>query len=281
MQRLVKKSIPLLYGACFNGLAHLSGSLTGWLAFRTFSKVRKGRVLPIQAQYLDHARHRREQVNGHTIQTYHWEGPGPTVLLVHGWESNSYRWHKLIEQLRQHEFDIKAFDAPGHGYSSGKYLHMPLYGECLLHMIKKYQPRHLVAHSMGGMTTLYIHHKYPDMGVERIVTLGSPSELSELMEHYRNLLKLSNRVMASLDDYVKQRFGFGFRDFSSSQFARNIPQKGLLIHDKHDPVTPFHASEKVHANWADSTLIATEGLGHSLHQDGVNKKIADFLKSPK
>jgi pimeloyl-ACP methyl ester carboxylesterase len=281
MPSFFQRSLPVLYGAYFNCLSYLSGSITGKQAFLTFSKVRKGRVQPQQYEFLEKARNGILSVNGHELQTYHWPGSGETVLLVHGWESNSYRWHKLIEQLQLHDFNIMAFDAPGHGYSSGEYLHVPLYGDCLLNMIQKHRPRHLVAHSMGGMTSLYMHYKHPDSGVEKIVTIGSPSEFHEMMEHYRSLLKLNQRVLKALDTYVVQHFGFHIREFSTSRFANSIPQKGLLFHDKSDPITPFHASEKVHANWVDSTLVSTEGLGHSMHQDSVNKRIVDFLVSGK
>lgn len=281
MPNFVQKSLPAIYGAYYNSLSYISRTWTAEKAFQTFSKVRKGRVLPPQAEFLNMARKDILSVNGHNLQTYHWPGGGEMVLLVHGWESNSFRWHKLIEHLKNQDFNIMAFDAPGHGYSSGQYLYVPLYGECLIYMIQKYRPRHLVAHSMGGMASLYVHYKHPNTGVKRIVTIGSPSELHELMEHYRKLLNLNQRVMEALDAYVKKRFGFGIREFSSSQFASSIPQKGLLLHDRLDTITPFHASERVHASWADSILVPTEGLGHSMQQEGVNKRIIDFLKSPK
>ncbi len=243
--------------------------------------MRKGRVLPQQEGYLDQARDQRERVCGYDIQTYHWKGSRDTVLLVHGWESNSYRWRHLIRHLQEHDFDIRAFDAPGHGLSSGRYFHVPLYSECLLHMVQKHRPSHVVAHSVGGMTALYAHYREPASSVEQIVTIGSPSEFQEIMEHYRRLLGLNPRVMQALDDYVKGRFGFRLQEFSASAFAQTLRQKGLLLHDIHDSVAPFHASRKIHERWRDSILVATEGLGHSMQQEAVNKRIVDFLISGK
>lgn len=279
MQKLLKKNLPFFYGAYFNGLSYFSKSLAAKKAFDTFCKVRKGKVLPHQASFLDQAKKEKELVEGHEIQSYHWEGPGTTVLLVHGWESNSFRWRNLIRYLRENKFNILAFDAPAHGYSSGEYLHVPLYSECVLHMLRKHRPAHVVAHSVGAMTTLYTQYRYPENSVEKIVTIGSPSEFHEIMEQFRRLLNLNPRVMHALDELVMDRFGFRVREFSASAFARTIDRKGLIFHDKLDTIAPFHASEQVHSQWHGSILVSTEGLGHSMHQDAVNKKIVDFLIS--
>src|SRR5690606_32675566 len=133
---------------------------------------------------------------------YQWSGTGATVLLVHGWESNSFRWRNLIQFLRANDFNILAFDAPAHGYSSGEYLHVPLYSECVLHMLEKHRPKHLVGHSVGGMTALYTQYRNPENSVEKIVTIGAPAEFHEIMEHFRLLLNLGPRVMRGLDQLV-------------------------------------------------------------------------------
>jgi pimeloyl-ACP methyl ester carboxylesterase len=99
------------------------------------------------------------------------------------------------------------------------------------------------------------------------------------MEHYQKLLKFNDRVMVSLDTYIFKHLGFHIRDFSTSQYAKTNTAAGLLFHDRFDKITPYHASQKVHANWKGSQLISTEGLGHSMHQDEVNERIVDFLES--
>ena len=279
MDKRIQQVLATAYGAYFNALSHVSDRYAARQAFRTFCKVRKGRVLPAQAAFLQSARLKREP--GFEIQTYGWEGKGETVLLVHGWESNTYRWHKLVSQLQKYGFNIIAFDAPGHGYSGGSYLHVPLYSECLQYMIQKYRPDHLVGHSVGGLTAVYTLAIQPVNSIKKVVTIGAPSEFHEIMAHFKQLLHLNDRVMKALDSYVKMRFGFNIREFSGSHFAESLPQKGLIFHDRFDKVAPFHASEQLHSKWKDSVLVPTEGLGHSMHQDPVNLRIADFLLSGK
>ena len=278
MKALYKKLIPKLYGALLNVYVYLSPEKAAQKAFTIFTKVRKGRVSPHQKEYLDPVKHERIHLLGHTIQTYNWPGKKETVLLIHGWESNTWRWHKLLEKLTKADYNVIAFDAPGHGYSSGEYLYVPLYAEVLEHMIQTYKPDHLIGHSVGGMTILFNEYENPNDIIEKIVTIASPSEFHEIIGHFQELLGLSDRMLKALEEYVKNRFGFTIREFSSSKFVLSNTKKGLLFHDRWDKITPYHASEKVHAVWKESTLISTEGLGHSMHQDEVNEKIIAFLQ---
>lgn len=276
----LKKLQPRLIGWYLNLLALLSPTRAGRQAFLVFSKVRRGRVQPVQRDYLQAARHSVESVGEHRIQTYQWPGDGPVVLLVHGWESNTFRWRNLIGHLRDAGFHVVAFDAPAHGYSSGTYMHVPMYAECVEHMVQQFQPRYIVGHSVGGMTALYHAHRHPNDRVEKIVTIGSPSEYYGFMEEFQRIVGFNKRVMQALDQFIYGEFGYHTHEFSTSRFVEGNPKKGLILHDKSDPVTPFHASERVHDAWRESVLVPTEGLGHSMHQEAVNKRIVAFLSEP-
>lgn len=279
MAKLRTQFVPKLYGQLLNlyTIFHPHGAAEK--AFSIFCKVRKGRVLSNQEAYLDAAKHEVHKVAQHMIQSYRWKGAGETVLLVHGWESNAWRWHKLIQKLMEANFNIIAFDAPGHGNSSGNYLHVPLYAEVLQFMIEAYNPKFLTGHSVGGMTILYNEHLRTSTIVEKIVTIGSPSEFHEIITHFQNLLGFNDELLNALDHYIQNRFGFKIREFSTSRFARTNKKKGLLFHDRFDEITPYHASEQVSSHWENSELKTTEGLGHSMHQDEVNDQIVAFLKS--
>ncbi|MCM4168559.1 Putative aminoacrylate hydrolase RutD [Arenibacter antarcticus] len=279
MNKTVYHTLALSYGAYFNTLALFSQSHAAKKAFQLFSTPRKGKVLPHQEQFLNNAKDKTVLINGLDLQTYQWEGQNDTVLLMHGWESNAFRWRNLIEKLQEEKFNVIAFDAPGHGYSNGNLLNLATYSDSARQLIQMYQPKHIIGHSMGGLAT--IHHQYqnPDTSIQKIVALGAPAELTELMEHYQNLLKFNDSVLEGLDKYLYENYNFWIKDISTPKFARSISKPGLIVHDKEDIITPFSASERLHKNWKNSQLIATTGLGHSLHQDEVNRKIAKFLSS--
>jgi len=275
---MLKKLLPKFYGLALNFQALFSKKVAGKNAFQVYCTIRKGETLPFQETFLNNAKYEVVQTNNLEIQTYHWHGSGEKVLLVHGWESNSYRWHELIEKLQEADFDIFAFDAPGQGNSSGEILHHPLYEKTLQHIKQKYNPSSLIGHSMGGMTIMYNQHLNPDLTVKKIITIASPSEYVDLMRYYKELLSLSSRVISAIEDYIKSQLGFTFQELSTSEFAKDNTKTGLLIHDKEDPVAPYWCSELVHANWKNSKFITTKGLGHSIQDSTVNDQIVDFLK---
>ena len=137
-------------------------------------------------------------------------------------------------------------------------------------MMEKHKPTHIVAHSVGGMTTLYDHYVESESSVKKIVTIGSPCDFEQFMEHYQGLLKFNNKVKDALNTRLKEWLGFHFHEFSSARFVSNNTKKGLLFHDKEDTQVPYEASVKVHENWKGSQLISTTGLGHSMHQEEIN-----------
>lgn len=277
MKKILEKIIPLAYGKFFNLNVHLNPRGTAIKAFDVFCTIRKGKVLPTQKAFLDPSKLEMEPVGEHQIQSYRWAGSGETVLLMHGWESNTHRWRNLIKKLQERNFNIIAFDAPAHGYSSGNRLHVPLYAASSRYMLNKYQPNYVVAHSVGGMAILFDHFKTPESSVAKIVTIGSPCEFSQFMDHYQDLLKFNDKVRAAMDNRLKEWLGFYFDEFSSARFVADNTKKGLLFHDQGDLQVPFDASKRVHEHWKESQLVATQGLGHSMHQDAVNEQIIEFL----
>lgn len=279
MKKLFSNILPFFIGFYFNVLAIFSKEGVAKKAFTLFCTPRKGKVLPLQTSFLDKAKHDVVTVGGKQLQTYCWPGNKKTVLLIHGWESNSFRWRNLIGLLQDEGYQIIAFDAPAHGNSSGSIWNIPLYSECTQHVIRRFNPDYIVGHSVGGMTAVYHQHLYPNTSIQKIVTVGSPSDLYDMMLQYKKILGFNKRVLSALDDYFKKHFGFGIHDFSTASYASTLTIPGLLIHDELDAIAPVRASERVHAAWKNSTLIKTSGLGHSMHQQEVSEQIINFLKS--
>ncbi|MBT8306798.1 MAG: alpha/beta hydrolase [Maribacter sp.] len=279
MKKVINTYLPLVYGTYFNFLSTLSKRKAAEKAFTLFCTPRKGRVRPEQYDFLEEAKSHRLWAGGEEIQTYHWPGDNETILLLHGWESNAFRWRNLITFLKKENYNIVAFDAPAHGYSTGTILNMPLYTECTKVVVDTFKPKILIGHSVGGMNTLYHQEKYPNAEIEKIVTIGSPSRLKDIIVHYQQMLSFNNTVLSGLDDLFKSLFDFRIHEFSTSEFKGHLPKKGLVIHDEEDTIAPFSASESVHAAWENSSFLKTKGLGHSMHQNKVNLHIMDFLKS--
>lgn len=279
MKQLLARWVPLFIGQGLNTMTLFSKHKGAKLGIDLFCKVRAGRIKPKQANYLDPAKYKVEEIGEHRIQTYHWPGDGPSVLLLHGWESNVFRWRNLIGFLQEANFNIYAFDAPGHGYSSGDRLYAPLYAEVSREVQNRYKPQHIVAHSMGGMATLYDHYERPESDIEKIVTIGSPCDFKEIMDQYQKTLRFNTRTYEAMDNYMKEWIGHHVDEFSSAIFVKDNKKKGLLFHDIEDRQISVEASRKVHKHWEGSHYVETKGLGHSMHQEGVNKQIISFLQN--
>ncbi len=278
MKEIIKKYAPILVGKRLQFLFIFNKKKALHKAYLLFSKPLKGKVLPHQEYFLEEAEDEVVQINNDYIQTYRWGNMGETVLMVHGWESNTHRWKTLIEKLHQLGFNVIAFDAPAQGNSTGKILNIPLYTECLQKIVELYRPNHIIGHSVGAMATIFHQYKYPTPEIEKLVMLAPPVEMSSIMNGYQKALKLSDKFMKALNQYFKNKFGFYFEEFSMSEFSKSIKQYGLLIHDKHDKIAPHSGAKKIQENWNNVKLITTTDFGHSLFFDEVDDMIIDFLK---
>src|SRR5210317_2463091 len=114
----MNKYIPKIVGVYLNVLSIFSSDYAANKALHLFSKPRKGRLKPYQEKFLDSAIQQTLYFEDLAIQVYHWEGTKETILLAHGWESNTARWKNKINLFKKEGFNIIALDAPAHGKSS-------------------------------------------------------------------------------------------------------------------------------------------------------------------
>jgi pimeloyl-ACP methyl ester carboxylesterase len=271
---LLTKSI----GSYINFLGLVSPQKATQIAHGYFSQPRKGKLtlerLPktLQAAHLETIVH-----NDDVIQTYIWKGNDTIVLLIHGWESNSSRWKKMLPHLKKSGCTIIAVDGPAQGLSSGKELTIIKYAEFIDIVSKKYQPQYLIGHSMGGKTCLYYQYKYQNPNIKKIVTLGSPSDFKIILKNFTSLLSLSNKLEKSLEKKYSEFLKTNLDQISSKEFASKIDVKGLIVHDVEDKIVLFEEGKKIAESWKDAQLIETNGLGHKLHDDALYDQIYAFL----
>ncbi len=277
MKKIINRYLPVLYGNYLNLISFFSLKKAVLKALDIFSTPRKGKVLEHQSEYLKDAKDQLIDYNNKTIQTYKWSGNNKTILLAHGWESNSFRWRKLIKELQKHDYNIISMDAPSHGNSLGTTFNVLMYTECMEKLIAIYTPEIIIGHSLGGMTTIYHQYKHPNERIKKLIILAAPSELTKIMSDYQKLLRFRTKILKGIEALYIKRYGFNFSDFSSAKFSKNLKQKGLIIHDNQDIITPINESEAIHKNWKNSILFKTDELGHSLQDKKVYKKVIDFI----
>ena len=278
----MKKLIYFLFtksiGVYINTLSFVFPKKASRLAYALFSEPRDGKLhkdkLP---EILSKAEAETFHLDGDSIQTYSWKGNKNTILLVHGWESNASRWETMLPYLQKSGSTIIAIDAPAHGLSSGKEFNIPQYAAFIDIAVTKFKPQYLIGHSLGGKACLYYQSVYQNDILEKMVVLGSPSDFNIILNNYINLLSLNKRIFKSLEAYYLDNFKLSLDQFSGKVFASKLNIKGLIAHDFDDEIVRFEESQKIKSAWKNAVFIETKGLGHSMHDDQLYKKVSQFL----
>ncbi len=272
---LLTKSV----GVWVNILAYFSPQKAKILSYKLFSEPRDGRLDPddlfevlknVPLEYIEHKHHR--------FPIYQWKNSGATVLLVHGWESNSARWEIMLPFLHKANYNIIAVDAPGHGLASGKEFNIPLYSEFLNIVSRRFKPFAIIGHSLGGATAVHFMTHYSHPLITKMVLLGAPSDLEVLLNNYRNLLGLNRRTRNLLDDYYLENFNLHPVDFSGMKFAKTLDAEVFIAHDVDDKTVKIIEADKLDSGFKNSKYVRTKNLGHALHDDELYGKIMEFLK---
>ncbi|TDE01223.1 alpha/beta fold hydrolase [Flavobacterium sandaracinum] len=265
-------------GSYINFLSFVSPKKASQLAYALFSEPREGKLLKNQLpEILQEATTEIFQHKGDSFHTYTWKGNNSIVLLVHGWESNASRWEKFIPYLKKSGSTIIAIDGPAHGLSSGKEFNIPQYAEFIHIAVEKHKPQYLVGHSIGGKTCLYYQSVYQNDTLKKIAILGSPSDFNIILNNYITLLSLNAKILKSLEAHYLNHFKLSLEQFSSKTFVSKINTKGLIAHDIDDTVVLFEEGKKIAEVWNNAVFIETKGLGHSMHDDELYKKVCRFL----
>lgn len=273
---IVVKSI----GFYINLVSFISINRAKIIAYTLFSNPRKGKINPQKLpKTLTSAIQETFYYQNENFQTYTWKGNDEIILLVHGWESNSSRWKKLLYHLKPTGKTIIAIDAPAHGLSSGKEFNAPKYAEYIHLVSLKYTPNYVIGHSIGGAALSYYLHRFENNSIQKVVLLGSPSDFKIVSNNYVSLLSLNKKVQKSLEDYFYQRFNINIDEFKGHFFAQNFTQKALIAHDVDDNVVLIDEGKKYASTWKNAQFIETKGLGHSMHDANLYTKIIDFLHS--
>ncbi len=280
MKKTIAKVLPKIIGNGLNAVSYISPKYASAKALNIFATPRQGsKFNDKQEAFLNTANQHTLSYDNLDIQTYNWKGSKDTILFVHGWESNTFRWKKLITSLHQLDYNIVALDGPAHGKSGGTQFTAIMYSEFINVVARHYNPSAIIGHSVGGMSTVFYQHKYQNPDLTKMVLLGAPSEFTEVFKNYVNMLGLNKRIKNGLNKLVIERFNYEPSHFSVAKFSKEINVQGLIIHDRGDKIINHDEAELISSNFKNSKLITTQGFGHGLRDDSVNKAVINFIKA--
>lgn len=274
----MKTIIIRLIGFYLNALALISPKKSGKKAFDLFCRPQRVPLKHYQVEFLDSAEKFKIPFEGLNIQAYKW-GSGPKkLLLLHGWQSHSFRWKKLVQTFSHEEYTLYALDAPAHGLSEGKFITAVLYNRLIVQSIEQLGPMHgIVSHSLGGFSLMFSLFNKPQLAVEKVVLMGAPGEVEDFLVSLKETLHLSERCMKAVYGHFENIIGMHPSHFSSKRFAEKLNIPGLLIHDEADLEAPYHYAQSINKIWKNSQLITTQGMGHNLRNQEVVDWVVDFM----
>ncbi|MEM9548466.1 MAG: alpha/beta hydrolase [Bacteroidota bacterium] len=276
MKTLILKSLSIY----LNLINLISSKIGGRHAFYIFCYPFKAKITKRQQAFLDTAHQFKLPVDDFEIQCYRW-GNGPkNILFVHGWQSNTYRWKKYIENLPQDEFTIYSFDAPGHGNSGSLIGNVPLFEKSIQAMMDHIgEAESIVSHSIGSFSSLYYINQNPQFQPNKLVTLATPDSIDDFLDYYFSMLNLSKRTRINFKKYFVKYTQKDLSFFRLENILNRNKSEGLIIHDEKDDAVTVEYSRKLHRLWPYSKLLITKGLGHKLKSDSIVSVVNDFVVS--
>jgi pimeloyl-ACP methyl ester carboxylesterase len=276
-----KKIIASVLGNSLNSLAYIYPSLAGKLGFKLFCYPFRTKLRDFQLDFLNTAEKKTFFFKNNKIQTYQWGKGEKKILMLHGWQSHSFRWKSYIESLAGEEYTVYTFDAPAHGLSEGAQFTLPLYTEIILHYIESIGELHtIIGHSLGSFAALYSFEKKADLKIKQMILLAPPGEVTDFIDFYKTQLNLRKKTIHEILVYFESHITKPIDYFKSYNFAQNVKIPGLIIHDEGDLEIPHKYAVAINENWKQSKLILTKGLGHNLKSSEVVSHVIEFIKQP-
>jgi pimeloyl-ACP methyl ester carboxylesterase len=216
------------------------------------------------------------------IVGYRWNRGGQKkVLILHGFESSAINFEKYVEPLVNKGYEVMAFDAPAHGYSTGKKITAIVYRDLVKYIDEHYGPVHsYMGHSFGGFALGLALAEMSHNEKYRAVFVAPSAETSSAISNFFTLLKLDDKVRKEFENHIEKISGRPVSWFSISRTLKGIQAKILWVHDEDDQITPYRDALKVRGeNHNNVQFVTTKGLGHSrIYRDtDVIRRIVDFL----
>jgi predicted alpha/beta-fold hydrolase len=267
--------------AKFKLLSTISKKKAAEKAFQLFCTPQR-RNLKEPPKIFEHAEKLKLKVDGITVLGWRWNHPSQKkALIIHGFESSVTNFDRYVKPLINKNYEVLAFDAPGHGRSGSKQINAPLYKKTILEINKQFGPiQSFMAHSFGGLAISLALEEISHTDDFKVVLIAPATETTTAIDTFFNFLKLDSSIRPEFEKIIIKKGGVSPAWYSIKRAMKNIRAKVLWIHDEDDDTTPLKDVLKVkEENFPNIEFIITKGLGHRrIYRDNkVTKTIIDFL----
>ncbi len=117
------------------------------------------------------------------VWNYEVEGKGKPIVFIHGWGVDHRIWRQQIKHFVQ-EFQVIAFDLPGHGNTTWQPVNLSIVVEDIDFLLKtlNVQKAIIVGSSLGGLVGLKYYSLFPGK-VEKMIFVGSMPKFSQSKDY--------------------------------------------------------------------------------------------------
>lgn len=223
------------------------------------------------------------------IQTYHFAPDSPplgTVLVLHGWTSESSFMAALAEPVRRAGFTVLLMDMPAHGLSPSRATNLIDCARALLAVGQQAGSIHgIIAHSFGGMVALLAMEGGPPLtgrlDIPRAVLVSCPNRIAQITALFARHWHLSAQGLRAFERRLERVGQRAISDFTSVKLLSASGAQALVLHARDDAAVPFSAAQEIVTETPATLLKAFDGLGHSniLFAPQVARAAVAFLKA--
>lgn len=275
----------------FSGLQAFSPGLAAELAAVAMFRTARRRPDRWEQDVLARAETLRLRSAGGALSVQRW-GKGPLVVLVHGWNGRGSQLGAFVDPLLQAGFQVVAFDAPGHGGSTGNSSSMVEFANAFDAVVDSVKPffqplAGVVAHSMGGAAVTFALSRAqangrlePGARSPRLAFIAPPIDVRDFVQTVSSELGLSARTQTALEQALERRVGLRIEDLHAVRLAPDMTAPLLVLHDEQDRAVPVQCGEALARAWPGAELQKTRGLGHNriLRDPGIIAAVVAHLR---
>lgn len=259
-------------------LSRVSTSAASRVAFELFRTPRRFRLPERERVLLENADAFELPLSkAMTIRGCRW-GTGPLVILLHGWDGRGSQLASFAGPLAARGYSVVAFDAPGHGLSSGRQSSLPHFAWSLRAVADALgTPHAIIGHSLGCAAAALAMRDRLD--VAKTVFLAPPLNPSDYTRQFGEIFGFSDEIIHGLRNRIEERFLRKWDDYSLATLAPAMSSALLIVHDRDDVETAWEGGARLAELWPRARLMTTEGLGHRriLREPSVIQAAVSFI----
>lgn len=200
-----------------------------------------------------------------SLQAYSWGAKGqPVALLVHGWEGQAGNFGAIVPLLLEKGYQVIAYDGPSHGKSSQHPTNMFEYGDFIATRIAEHQPKLIISHSFGTVSTQLGLLKSPNFSLDQWIIVTTPFSFKEYVESINKKLGLSKRTMRSLAKRIEKDAALPLEEINMATLSpkMNPINSIVIVHSESDKVLSYKDAVRTAASMKGSELIKLQNIGH-------------------